>query len=725
MTSSFRIIVASLLAFLSSMGFAGALVAQESTTAESGLVIFDASTPLDSIRLQDVDVARAPDGALAIKNGTKDNWPGIHFEGEWNLTHYDALLLDVRSTSQDDVTLYCRMDCAASDPQTLDGVVTRSITLKPGEAKQWRVEIPGTLNPDVRAKLFAMRGKPGGIKTDEYSKDAKIAFDKSKLTAIRPFENQNGRGDSWVLERIAASPIDPKRLEKDAYLQWAPDQFFPMIDEFGQFKHADWPGKTHSLKELRDQIALEDAELAANQPTEFDEYGGWKNGPQLEATGAFRTEKLDGVWFLVDPDGRLFWSNGVDCVNFNTASTPVTDREFYFDPEIPTSLDSDSEYRRFLYKSSNSVNNYYVGRGEFLSYNLSASTLYKKFGENWRAAATDLARRRLRSWGLNTIGNWSDPEVYARAKTPYTATVSTGGPRIEGSKGYWGKFVDPFAPEFAQAVRNSLEAVKARTADDPYCVGYFVDNEISWGEQGSLAKAALLSPAGQPVKKAYVDWLREKYDTVERFNDAWQTSADSWDALLAEPFETPKGAEADADSNAFYSVICEKYFEQIVAAIREITPKKLYLGCRFAWTNDLARAAAQKYCDVVSYNFYRRSIADFKPVDGVDKPVMIGEFHFGALDRGLFHTGLVPCEDQDARAKAYEDYVKSALGNPWIVGAHWFEYQDEAVTGRFDGENYQIGLIDVCDRPYKETIAALRRVGYQLYQIRQETAKRP
>ena len=29
-----------------------------------------------------------------------------------------------------------------------------------------------------------------------------------------------------------------------------------------------------SLKELRDQIALEDAELAANQPTEFDEYGG-------------------------------------------------------------------------------------------------------------------------------------------------------------------------------------------------------------------------------------------------------------------------------------------------------------------------------------------------------------------------------------------------------------------------------------------------------------------
>ena len=90
----------------------------------------------------------------------------------------------------------------------------------------------------------------------------------------------------------------------------------------------------------------------------------------------------------------------------------------------------------------------------------------------------------------------------------------------------------------------------------------------------------------------------------------------------------------------------------------------------------------------------------------------------------MFHTGLGPCKDQNERAQAYENYVKSALGNPWIIGAHWFQYGDQAVTGRFDGENYQIGLVDVCDRPYEETIDAVRRVGYNMYQIRQETAKR-
>ena len=40
------------------------------------------------------------------------------------------------------------------------------------------------------------------------------------------------------------------------------------------------------------------------------------------------------------------------------------------------------------------------------------------------------------------------------------------------------------------------------------------------------------------------------------------------------------------------------------------------------------------------------------------------------------------------------------------------------MTGRFDGEYFQVGLTDVCDTPYAETIAALREVGYGLYATR-------
>jgi hypothetical protein len=134
--------------------------------------------------------------------------------------------------------------------------------------------------------------------------------------------------------------------------------------------------------------------------------------------------------------------------------------------------------------------------------------------------------------------------------------------------------------------------------------------------------------------------------------------------------------------------------------------------------NELAVRAAAPYCDVISYNIYRRTVADLRLPEGVDKPAIIGEFHFGALDRGMFHTGLVPTADQNARAAAYRDYVTGALRHPQIVGTHWFQFGDQATTGRGDGENYQIGFLDVCDTPYPETIAACREVGYGLYGTR-------
>lgn len=131
--------------------------------------------------------------------------------------------------------------------------------------------------------------------------------------------------------------------------------------------------------------------------------------------------------------------------------------------------------------------------------------------------------------------------------------------------------------------------------------------------------------------------------------------------------------------------------------------------------NDLAVRAAAKYCDVLSYNLYRRDIADFD-YPGEEKPFLVGEFHFGALDRGMFHTGLVPVENQAARAQTYRDYVLGALRHPRCVGTHWFQWQDEPTTGRvYDEENYQIGFIDVADTPYAETISASREVGGQLY----------
>ena len=68
-------------------------------------------------------------------------------------------------------------------------------------------------------------------------------------------------------------------------------------------------------------------------------------------------------------------------------------------------------------------------------------------------------------------------------------------------------------------------------------------------------------------------------------------------------------------------------------------------------------------------------------------------------ERGLA-PGLVQTASQAERGVAYSYYVEHAAEHPAIVGAHWYQWIDQPATGRRDGENYNIGWIDVTDRPY-------------------------
>ena len=153
--------------------------------------------------------------------------------------------------------------------------------------------------------------------------------------------------------------------------------------------------------------------------------------------------------------------------------------------------------------------------------------------------------------------------------------------------------------------------------------------------------------------------------------------------------------------------------------MKKIAPNQNYLGCRFAWANnDVVLTAASKYLDIMSFNKYEYSIEDFSLPKGIDKPVMIGEFHFGALDKGSFHVGIKKAENQAERGELFKNYIQGALRHPNIVGAHWFQYLDEPNTGRFDGENYNVGFIDICDNPYFDLIKKVKETTYTMYDYR-------
>ena len=217
----------------------------------------------------------------------------------------------------------------------------------------------------------------------------------------------------------------------------------------------------------------------------------------------------------------------------------------------------------------------------------------------------------------------------------------------------------------------------------------------------------------------FVDHLKNKYGDINKLNAVWSTQFKSFNALLANRKELGHETIGD-DGKWFYQQMVNQYYRICRDSVKSVYPNHLYLGSRVHGdTNEVVLRAAEKYADVISYNLYHRNLNDFTTrAKGLTKPLMATEFHFGAMDRGVFHTGLQAVSSQQERAQHYYEYVKSALNNPLFVGTHWFQYRAQAITGRGDGENYQIGLVDITDTPYPETIEAVRKVGYSLYETR-------
>jgi hypothetical protein len=129
-----------------------------------------------------------------------------------------------------------------------------------------------------------------------------------------------------------------------------------------------------------------------------------------------------------------------------------------------------------------------------------------------------------------------------------------------------------------------------------------------------------------------------------------------------------------------------------------------------------------KVFDVCSINVY-----EYEPTakmqrfyEAAGRPILIGEFHFGVPANGL-GAGLVQAADQIERAKGYRYYMEQAAALPCFVGAHWFQWSDQPVLGRMDGENYNIGFLDITDRPYAEMVQAAKATHKRLYAVHSGT----
>jgi agarase len=414
----------------------------------------------------------------------------------------------------------------------------------------------------------------------------------------------------------------------------------------------------------------------------FDAYGGW-TGLTLAATGAFRTDRIDGRWWLIDPDGHPFFSQGVNHISFEGTS----DR--------------------------NGVALYH-------------DSVVARYGD--RDTWADAQVARFHDWGYNTAGGWSDTEVAARM--PYALLVN-----FTSQDFGTGVMEDLFEPSFAADAQATAAAAAAAHGDDPNLVGYWTDNELHWGPDwrpSHLFDQYLARPATAAGKQRLLAFLQDRYPTFEAFAADFTTTATSW-AELAAPATvatwTPAGGQATR--TAWTGVVAERYFATTVGALRAADPHHLQLGPRMiAQTTGVpVLEAAARWVDVASFNDYAidpallPGLANADPsylsVDHalaaqqavLDKPILISEWGFRAADSGLPNTWppLFPTlATQDQRAGAYQRFVGELLATDYVVGQHFFEHSDEPAAGRFDGEDSNFGLVDGHDDPYEPVVQVSR-----------------
>ena len=628
----------------------------------------------------------------------------LHFsagEKAWDWRAYGALAFDLTNPSDEEISFGIRIDDALTADDTHHSVTGHS-TIGPRLSVSYSYPLGPTLPMEN-----GMRGGPPfpGVEPIIYGSFKRV--DESHVTAFQIFLDRLPAARTLILDNLRLLP---------------PVSYEGIVDALGQYTRADWPGKIKDASAFARQRAEEENQIQA-APTlpDRDEYGGWASGPQIQPTGFFTTVKRDGKWWLVTPSGHLFLSFGVDTIGLTEGPTMVTGRERMF-TRLPAADDPLSKH------FADTTEVLYGPTKKGRTFNFYSANLERKYGPEWLPKFRSFALDRLRAWGFNTIANWSDPALYDLKRVPYTATIDLGGDyaRVASGQDYWGKMHDPFDPKFAAAVDKNIRDTVQRYRDDPWCLGYFIDNEISWGAGDSdrghygLAYGTLAAGKDSPAKQAFVEQLKLHYDKVSQLNRAWGTTFSSWVALLNQPFK-PEGAltpQMRQDFASYLKRFAQQYFNVVRDALRKYDPNHLYLGCRFAWRTPEAVAAAAEYCDVVSFNIYRSHVdaKEWEFTKTLNKPVIIGEFHFGALDRGIFHTGLVSAPNQQARAAMYRDYIHSVVDHPAFVGCAWFEYVDEPLTGRaYDGENYNIGFVTITDTPYPEMVEAAKSVHAEAY----------
>jgi agarase len=350
--------------------------------------------------------------------------------------------------------------------------------------------------------------------------------------------------------------------------------------------------------------------------------------------------------------------------------------------------------------------------------------LFKGDFQAWKQDVLQL----LQEHGFNTLGAWSDGRLF---DGPLAGTIC-----LYVAAHAPDRCLDALRPDFQKRVLQNIQTILERYPYRGNLLGVFLDNEMPWyghAPWGEIPNATLLESAlslseDDPARRAAIQFLQERYKSIENFANAWGKPISDWHQLTAEYARSCLSEAAHTDRQAFIGLAAESFYRAAAQIVREQMPGVLLLGTRFAgYAPQPVIEACGRHCDVISFNNYTAKPAADPDmlarywIWGGQKPLLITEFSWRAEENtsGNPNTGGAGAvvKTQAQRAENYQKYIEDLLSYPMVIGAHWFEFADQSPQGRFDGENSNYGIVDIEHRPYTELLTAMKQIHQQIEEI--------
>jgi len=344
----------------------------------------------------------------------------------------------------------------------------------------------------------------------------------------------------------------------------------------------------------------------------YDKYGGWQS-VKSNATGFFRTEQINGVWWLITPEGNAFISKG-----FNAAGLKAGNK-----------------------------------------------------------SEPDMTINFLRGLGINTAGAWSPSLYQKGLPYVVLVDMlkSYAAYKHIDVKDRLPDVFSKDLEKFLAINQKRLEAIIKPFVNDPYLIGWWTDNELRWAkEYRHILDTYLKLPESAEGRKTAEEYLRQKFGepTLPKDEARLQEARDGFVELSVRRYaQITTEAVKQYDKN--HLILGSRLFFTPSTQKNILMPERMggfeaiARGARGYWD----AISINTYFDETPLERARKLYSAF------NGPIIISEFNIHSAIKSQGKFGEAEWQARaDISALGHGNQIPPLLNEPYIVGYHWFPYRN-------------------------------------------------